>query len=89
MVALGQADSDSSIGIESYVWEFFAPLREEEEYQVDGEIISVERKVEPERTYDRIQFCFDLTKPEGGAVARTTVTWHYNRNGGERLRAKA
>ena len=39
MFALGQAESDSSIGIESYVWEFHEPLREEVEYRVDGDEI--------------------------------------------------
>jgi len=74
MFALGQAESDLSIIIESYDWEIFTSLKEETTYQVSGEITSAERcKNEQGQTYDRIQFCFELT-------ARSTITWHYTRN---------
>jgi len=79
MFALGQADSDSSIGIESYQWEFFRPLKEELRYRIDGEIIEADRREKNGRTFDRIAFRFDLADPDGAAAARTTVTWHYNR----------
>ena len=78
MFALGDADSDFSIGIESYDWEIFVPLRESISYQISGEIIAADRVKELERTYDRIQFRFDLADDDT-AVARTTITWHYNR----------
>ncbi len=84
MFTLGQAESDFSIGIESYDWEFFAPLREELEYDVSGCITSASRCEEEyrgkPRTYDRIQFQFDLHEEDGTHAARTTVTWHYRRN---------
>ena len=79
MFALGQAESGVSVGIESYDWEFFHPLREEQPYDITGVITSAERKIEAKRMFDRIQFQFDLHDDVGTAVARTTVTWHYRR----------
>ena len=81
MFALGQADSDSSIGIESYDWYFYKPLREEHEYRVDGEITEADRRREGKRVFDRIQFRFDLKEESGEAAASTVVTWHYRRGG--------
>jgi hypothetical protein len=81
MFALGQAESDFSIGIESYDWEIFEPLKEQVRYAVSGHITEADRRTEGDRTYDRIQFRFDLANPDGTAAARTTVTWHYNRPG--------
>lgn len=80
MFALGQAESDLSIMIESYDWEFFQPLREETDYRIEGSIISAERRCEDQREYDRIQFCFDVALPSGEPIARSVVTWHYTRN---------
>lgn len=79
MFALGQADSDASIGIESYVWEFFEPLREEHAYRIDAEITEADRREANGRIFDRIAFRFELTNPNGGHAARTTITWHYHR----------
>ena len=79
MFALGRAESDFSIGIESYDWEIFKPLREELEYDVTGEVTSSERRNENGRVFDRIRFRFDLAEPGGEAAARTTITWHYGR----------
>ncbi len=80
MFALGQAESDFSIGIESYDWELHTALREDLEYDVSGRIISAERKQGPKNPFDRIQFQFDLHEPDGSHAARTTITWHYRRN---------
>ena len=79
MFELGQAESGVSIGIESYDWEFFKPLREERPYNITGVISSAERKQQDGRTYDRIQFQFDLHDQDEAPAARTTVTWHYRR----------
>ncbi len=81
MFALGQAESDFSIGIESYDWEFFQSLQEELEYEVTGQITAADRREGGGRTYDRIQFRFDLADPDGRPAARTTITWHYRRTG--------
>lgn len=80
MFALGQAESDLSIMIESYDWEFMQPLREETDYQVSGGITSAQRCREQGREFDRIQFRFEVSSPEGVPVACSTVTWHYTRN---------
>jgi len=81
MFALGQAESDLSIMIESYDWEYFQPLREEVSYEVNGHISSAERHHNEEgKMYDRVQFIFDITDPSGEPTARSTVTWHYTRD---------
>jgi hypothetical protein len=81
MFALGQAESDLSITIESYDWELFEALREQRTYQVSGSIISAQRCLdERERVYDRLQFCFEMANPDSSLAARTTITWHYTRN---------
>ena len=80
MFALGQAESDFSIGIESYDWEIYEPLLEEVRYLVSAEVTEADRRTEGPRTFDRIQFRFDLHGPDGNHAARTTVTWHYNRS---------
>ncbi len=79
MFALGQADDDASIGIESYDWEFFKPLREELEYRIDGEVTAADRKESDGRLFDRIQFRFELKDDAAELAARTTITWHYRR----------
>ena len=81
MFALGQAESDLSIMIESYDWESFLPLHEEVCYSASGAITSAERCAGDDgEIYDRIQFCFELHTPQEALAARTTITWHYTRN---------
>lgn len=81
MFALGEAESDLSIMIESYDWEFFQALREETDYSVAGTVTSAARCHNDQgNTYDRIQFQFDVSHSSGEPVARSTVTWHYTRN---------
>ena len=80
LFALGQAESDLSIMIESYDWEFHAPLMEDTAYDISGGILSAERcTAEGGRIYDRIQFRFDLADA-GSPVASSTITWHFTRN---------
>lgn len=81
MFALGQAESDLSIMIESYDWEMFVPLREQLLYTASGSITAAERcRNDQCEVYDRIQFCFELSDPAQVLSARTTITWHYTRN---------
>ncbi len=81
MFALGQAESDFSIGIESYDWEMFKPLREETPYNISGKVIDAERRLTGHgRPHDRIQFQFEVAEPDGALAARTTITWHYGRS---------
>jgi hypothetical protein len=82
MFALGQAESDLSISIESYDWEIHHPLEEDVAYRVNGSVVSVERRQnEHGHDYDRIQFRFEMTEPDGELAARTTIIWHYARSG--------
>ena len=78
MFDLGQAEDGVSIGIESYEWEFHQSLKEEVEYFVSGRIITAERLFENNRTFDRLQFRFDLSL-RNEPVATTTVTWRDRR----------
>lgn len=78
MFQLGQAEAGVSIGIESYEWEFHQTLREETEYLVTGKITTAERIITDDKTYDRIQFRFDLAD-DAEPVATTFVTWRYRR----------
>jgi hypothetical protein len=80
LFALGRAESDLSIMIESYDWEFFAPLHEDVEYTISGGITSAGRcRTEQGRVYDRIGFRFELASG-GETVARSEITWHFTRN---------
>lgn len=78
MFQLGQAETGVSIGIESYEWEFHQTLREETEYLITGKITTAERIITDDKTYDRIQFRFDLAD-DAEPVATTFVTWRYRR----------
>ena len=85
MFALGQAESDFSIGIESYDWEIERPLHEEVEYTVSGKVTEADRMEGPLRggrrgAYDRIQFRFELREPGGEFAASSTITWTYRRS---------
>lgn len=84
MFALGQAESDFSIGIESYDWEFFSPILEEVEYSISARVTEADRRTDGDRLFDRIQFQFDVANPDGEMVARSTITWTYGRSGGGR-----
>ena len=85
MFALGQAESDFSIGIESYDWEIERPLHEEVEYTVTGKVTEADRVQGPLRggprgVYDRIQYRFELREPGGEFAASSTITWTYRRS---------
>ena len=45
MFALGQAESDFSIGIESYDWRFFRLLKEDVRYAITGRITEADCKI--------------------------------------------
>ena len=80
MFALGQAESDYSIGIESYDWEMFLPLLEDVPYNISGKVLSAERRATGAGApFDRIQFEFQVAQADGALAARTTITWHYRR----------
>ena len=85
MFALGKAESDFSIGIESYDWEIMRPLREDVAYDVRGRVTEADRREgalrgAPRGVYDRIQFRFELREPDGAPAAVSTITWTYRRS---------
>jgi hypothetical protein len=79
LFVLGRARGAGSVGLEGYDWEYFAPLREDVEYTIEGGIISAERTVSDQgATVDRIAFQIDLS--DGAAlVARVTNRWQFRR----------
>jgi hypothetical protein len=80
MFALGQAESDLSILIESYDWEILSPIRENICYSVSGGITAAQRlKNDEGNPYDRIRFEFDV-HDHSTLTAHVTVIWHYTRN---------
>ncbi len=79
MFALGEAESDFSISIESYDWHFYSPLMENTEYSVSGSIIDVQTGLNAnDRNYDLITFRFEVRDTDK-LIATTEVAWHYNR----------
>ena len=80
MFSVGYAESDFSIGIESYDWEIFHSLREETPYRITGEVSEADRCAAEGRVFDRIQFRFELFAPDEALAARATITWHYRRS---------
>ena len=80
MFALGQAESDFSIGIESYDWEIFQALLEETAYRITGEVVEADRRTGDGHVFDRIAFRFEMFAPDETLSARSTITWHYRRS---------
>jgi hypothetical protein len=78
---LGQASGSGSVGLESYDWEYFRPLREEVDYRIDGGIVSAEpRATDTGRPYDHLAFSIELREPDGELAARVTNTWRFYRS---------
>ena len=76
---LGEAGGAGSVGLESYDWEYFQPLREDVEYRVDGGIVEAERTVtESGAIVDRVAFSIELCDANTLA-ARVTNRWKFRR----------
>lgn len=76
---LGQASGAGSVGLESYDWEYFEPLREDVEYRVEGSIIEAERTVNDiGNIVDRVAFQIEMYDGETLA-ARVTNRWKFRR----------
>jgi hypothetical protein len=81
LFALTGAASAGSVGLDAYDWEYFKPLREEVDYQVDGGVVDVERcRTEAGAVYDRFVFSITLTEPDGTLAARITNHWRIRRS---------
>ena len=80
LFALGQVDGPGSVGLDSYDWQYFQPLRENTEYRFDGGVIEVERCLSARgKVYDRFVFSIELSDDEGRLVARITNHWRLRR----------
>jgi hypothetical protein len=76
---LGHAGGAGSVGLESYDWEYFQPLREDVDYRVDGGIVEAERiTTETGAVVDRVAFQIELRDGENLA-ARVTNRWKFRR----------
>jgi hypothetical protein len=76
---LGHAAGAGSVGLESYDWEYLHPLREDVEYDIQGGITSVERRVtDSGQVYDAVAFTIELFDA-GQVVARITNRWRFRR----------
>ncbi len=77
---LGRAAGAGSVGLESYDWEYLAPLREDVEYRIEGGIVSVERHTtDTGQVYDALAFTIELFDDDDGVVARITNRWRFRR----------
>ena len=78
---LAAADGPDMVGLDRYDWEWFAPLREDVTYRLEGEITEAERRENEGRPYDQLVFRIDVLDEGSGAdaavVARVTNTWHF------------
>jgi hypothetical protein len=76
---LGDASGPGSVGLESYDWEYFQPLREDVDYEVAGGIIEAERTTTPVgQIVDRVAFQIELHHADK-LVARVTNRWKFRR----------
>ena len=72
---LFQAEGPDRVGLKSYDWEWFEPLRESVEYLCSGEVIEAERRFDDSQPYDYVVFRIELSAGDS-MVARATTTWH-------------
>ena len=76
---LGRATGAGSVGLESYDWEYFRPLREDVDYRVEGGIVEAERTTSDSGAIvDRVAFQIELHDDEAMA-ARVTNRWKFRR----------
>jgi hypothetical protein len=76
---LGEASGAGSVGLESYDWEYFVPLREDVDYRMEGGIVEAERITsDGGAVVDRVAFRIELFDIEV-LVARVTNRWMFRR----------
>ena len=74
------AESADAVRAGEYDWEIFKPLEESIEYQAQGQILSVERKVGNQAgVFDAVVFAIELSD-SGQLAARVTNTWLFLRS---------
>lgn len=80
LFALGRAESDASVGIDYYDWEFLQPLYEDEVYSMTGGVTEYAReKTDGGGVVDAVTFSIELTRGDGEPVARVTFRWFFRR----------
>ena len=80
LFTLGRVEGAGSVGLDSYDWEYFQPLREGIEYRFSGGVIDAERcQTKRGSVYDRFVFSIDLAAPDGEPAARITNHWRLRR----------
>ncbi len=78
LFTLARADSDASVTIDYYDWEFAAPLPERVRRRMAGGVTEHERKrIEGGPIVDSLTFCIELFEDGGEFVARSTFRWHF------------
>lgn len=80
---LCSAESSDAVRAGEYDWEILRPLEEGVQYQAQGQILSVERKVGKQvGVFDAVVFAIELSDSTGIAT-RATNTWLFLRTGSE------
>jgi hypothetical protein len=81
LFALGGVPAQSgAVGLEGYDWEYVRPLREDVEYDVQGGVVSAERRTtDSGQVYDAVAFSIELRDADGLA-ARITNRWRFRRS---------
>ena len=78
---LCHAESPDAVRAGEYDFQFHDQLREETEYQVQGEIVDVRRKTGARSgTFDLVTFELRLSDPDGRATLTATNTWVFMRS---------
>ena len=81
LFALGQAETDFSINIDYYDWEFLQPLREGVPYVLRGGVIEHERTArEGGGVTDSVTFRIEMDEEGGPPTARVEFRWHFYRS---------
>ena len=76
---LCRASGNGSVGLESYDWEYFRPLREDTDYRVEGGIVEAERTTSDSGAIvDRVAFQIEL-HDDVALAARVTNRWKFRR----------
>jgi len=74
LFSLAEAEGPDRVGLESYDWEYFAPLREDVAYTCSGEVVAVTPRRAEESAWDELVFAIELHDGDRLA-ARVTNTW--------------
>ena len=75
------AEGPGSVGLDGYDWEYFAPLRIDVEYDVQGSIVHWEHRLDHNgNAYDAMKFSIELRDVvRDELAARVTNSWRFRR----------